>query len=108
MQEVNLRKWHRRIGIILTLFIILQAGSGLLISLGDLNPSQSHAHTETAVTSGGDEEEESSWHEALEFIHHGADPALTFYRVIVGVGILWMAISGGLIFFQARARSKRR
>jgi hypothetical protein len=41
MKEVNLRTWHRRIGIVLALFIILQAGSGFLIMLGDLIPSQS-------------------------------------------------------------------
>jgi hypothetical protein len=108
MKEVNLRKWHRRIGIILALFVILQAGSGLLIGLGDLSPSQTHAHSEPAVSSGGHEEAESPWHEALEFIHHGAGSAGALYRIIIGIGILWMAISGGLIFFQTRARSTKR
>jgi hypothetical protein len=108
MKEVNLRTWHRCIGIILALFVILQAGSGLLISLGDLSPSQSYAHSEPAVSSGGHEEEEAPWHEAIEFIHHGAGPAGTLYRIIIGIGILWMAISGGLIFFQIRARSTKR
>lgn len=108
MKAVDIRIWHRRIGIIVALFLILQAGSGLLIGLGALNPSQSHAHSEPAVSSGGHEEAESPWHEALEFIHHGAGTAGTLHRIIIGIGILWMAISGGLIFFQTRARSKKR
>jgi len=33
MKESELRKWHRNFGIFLVLFIIIQAGSGLLISL---------------------------------------------------------------------------
>ena len=105
MKKITLRTWHRRIGIILALFIILQTGSGLLISLGDLSPSQSHAHSEPAVAAGGHEEEERPWHEALEFIHHGAGSAGPLYRIIIGIGILWMAISGVLIFFQSRVRS---
>ena len=108
MKEVNLRKWHRRFGIILALFIILQAGSGLLITLGDLSPSKSHAHTEPAVTATVHDEEEPFLEEALEFIHFGAGPAGALYRIIVGAGILWMAVSGGLIFFRTRARSQKR
>lgn len=33
MKDANLRKWHRRMSITLALFIILQAGTGLLLSL---------------------------------------------------------------------------
>jgi hypothetical protein len=32
MKEVDLRRWHRRPGIIVALFIILQTGSGFLLS----------------------------------------------------------------------------
>lgn len=107
MKEINLRRWHRRIGIILALFIILQAGSGLLLTLGDLSPSQSHAHSKAAVGATVPDAEEPFWEEALEFTHHGAGPAGTLYRIIVGAGILWMAVSGCLIFFRTR-RSKKK
>ena len=36
MKEANLRKWHRGLGIILAFFVILQAGSGLLITITDM------------------------------------------------------------------------
>ena len=47
MKESDLRKWHRRMGIGLALFIIFQAGSGLLLSLGQIVTTHSHAHTES-------------------------------------------------------------
>jgi hypothetical protein len=108
MKEINLRKWHRRVGIILALFIILQAGSGLLITLGDLIPSESHAPTEPGIATAVADEEESFLEEAVDFIHHGGDTAGALYRIVLGAGILWMAVSGGLIFFQVRARSKKK
>lgn len=108
MKEVNLRKWHRRIGIILALFIILQAGSGLVITLGDLISSEGHAPTEPAVAATVADEEEPFWDEALQFIHFGAGTAGDLYRIVLGAGILWMAVSGGLIFFRIRARSKKK
>lgn len=107
MKEINLRRWHRRVGIILALFIILQAGSGLVITLGDLSPSEGHVHTEPAVAATGADEEEPFLDEALEFIHFGAGTAGALYRIVLGAGVLWMAVSGGLIFFQVRARSKK-
>jgi hypothetical protein len=107
MKEVNLRKWHRRFGIILALFIILQGGSGLLITLSDLIPSKSHAPTGPAVAATVADEEEPFLEEAVDFIHFGAGTAGALYRIVLGAGILWMAISGGIIFFRIRARSKK-
>jgi hypothetical protein len=107
MKEVNLRTWHRRIGIILVLFVILQAGSGFLIALGDFMLSM-NPHTEHAVTATTVDEEEEFWDEALEFIHFGAGTAGGGYRILLGAGILWMAVSGGLIFFRIRARAHKR
>lgn len=107
MKEINLRTWHRRIGIILALFIILQAGSGFLITLGDLILS-TNSHTEHAVAATAVDEEEDFWDEALEFIHFGDDVAGGIYRILLGAGVMWMAVSGGLIFFRIRARSKKR
>jgi hypothetical protein len=107
MKEVNLRAWHRRIGIVLALFIILQAGSGFFITLGDLIRSKS-PDTESAVAATTVDKEEDFWDEALEFIHFGDDVAGGIYRILLGVGVMWMAVSGSLIFFRIRARSKKR
>jgi hypothetical protein len=44
MKEPDLRRWHRNLGIILAAFIILQAGSGLLLSFGRLSVSSVDAN----------------------------------------------------------------
>ena len=108
MKEANLRKWHRNLGIAVALFIILQAGSGFLISLGQL--SMPHSHAEQAAHgsrhSGG--EERAFWNEGLGFLHHGGGAIGTIYRLALGVGMVAMAVSGGMIFLRIRARSRKR
>jgi hypothetical protein len=108
MKEVDLRKWHRRIGIVLALFVILQAGSGFLITLGDLIPSKSPDTEPTVAAATVDDEKEHFCDEVLNFVHYGGGAAGGPYRILLGAGVLWMAVSGGLIFFQIRARSKKR
>jgi hypothetical protein len=95
MKESVLRRWHRSLGILLALFIILQTGSGFLISLGELSVPHSHAHEDTNASSHGNNEGESLWHEG------------SLYRVFVGIGLLWMTVSGSMIFFKIRIRSKK-
>ena len=106
MKESNLRKWHRTLGILLGLFIILQAGSGLLITLGEVSVLQTHADEGSDRQNHGHEGGESIWHKALEFIHHGAGSAGNIYRTLVGIGLLGMAFSGSAIFYKIRARSR--
>jgi len=107
MKEANLRRWHRNLGILLAVFIILQAGSGLLISLGELSVPHTHAHEEGQGSLQTHEEAESFWHESLEFIHHGGGTFGTIYRILVGVGLAGMAVSGSIIFFKIKSRSRR-
>jgi hypothetical protein len=107
MKESVLRRWHRNLGILLALFIILQAGTGFLISLGEFSALHSNGHEDTHASSHGNNEGESLWHEGLEFIHHGAGTAGSLYRILIGIGLLWMAVSGTIIFFKIRTRSKK-
>ena len=109
MKEYDLRKWHRRVGIVLSLFILLQAGSGFLISLeGIVATAPSHAHTDQPAISSEHEEDEgrgSAWDRILGVIHHEAGVLWDLYRVFLGAGIVWMTITGSMIFFRTRARS---
>ena len=107
MKESVLRRWHRSLGILFALFIILQTGSGFLISLGELSVPHSHTHEDTNASSHGNNEGESLWHEGLESIHHGTGTAGSLYRIFIGIGLLWMTVSGSLIFFKIRIRSKK-
>ena len=95
-------------GIIVAAFIILQAGSGFLLSLGGLPILRTHAHEETYRPGHAQEEGERLWQDALELIHLGDGIIGTIYRLLLGFGIVATAVSGGTIFFKIRARSKRR
>jgi uncharacterized iron-regulated membrane protein len=108
MKEADLRKWHRTMGIIVALFIILQAGTGLFLSLSDLPVPRNHAHEEAYSTGHDHEEGESLWDDALGFIHHGGGVFSAVYRIVVGMALLMMAVTGSMIFFRIRARSKKR
>ncbi len=107
MKEVNLRKWHRNLGIAMALFIILQAGSGFLISLSQLSVPHSHAGQATHGSSHSGEEERSFWNEDLGLLHHGGGTTGTIYRLVLGIGMMAMAVSGSMIFFRIRARTRK-
>ncbi len=95
MKELNLRKWHRNLGIILTLFIILQAGSGLFLSLGEINKVHSHEQPASIAGPGHHEEVNIKWRDLLAFMHHGGGMVGVAYRALLGLGLLGLAISGG-------------
>jgi len=126
VQEKDLRKWHRYLGISLALFLILQAVSGLSISLGHLTAGHEHekpvhSHSNDKKT-GHDshvynnaEKRASDGKSALspttgilEALHHGGGVAGSVYRVLLAVGILLQTLTGGLIFFISRGRPKAR
>ena len=85
MKESDLRRWHRTFGIILSLFIILQTGSGLLISLSEIGTPHSHAHSESVVHADTHGEGKSQWKASIGFIHHGAGPIGLIYRILLGI-----------------------
>lgn len=88
MNEANLRKWHRRMGISLVLFIFLQALSGLLLNVEDL--------FEKAAVIG--------WATVL---HRGGGDFGIVYRTLLGLGLLGLAASGCLIFYKIQQRSQK-
>jgi hypothetical protein len=108
MREADLRRWHRSMGIIVAAFVILQAGSGFLLSLGGLPIIRTYVHEETYSPGHAQEEGEWLWQDALEFVHLGGGIIGTIYRLLLGFGIVLTALSGGTIFFKVRALSKRR
>jgi hypothetical protein len=88
MTEADLRKGHRTMGIMLALFIILQAGSGAMMALefflnlpGLFGP--------------------------LTKLHFGGGGLGHIYRTILGLGTLGMAVSGSLIYLKIRGRAHK-
>lgn len=106
MKEVELRKWHRILGILVSLFIIIQAGSGLILSFIENEPSQAYGHSE--YQKEDETEAGSSIDELLELIHTGGGGVGVIYRLVVGVGLLLMVGSGVWIFVKVQLRQKTR
>ncbi|MFO7875143.1 MAG: hypothetical protein R6U55_00990 [Desulfovermiculus sp.] len=106
MNISGMRKWHRSIGIVLALFIMLQAGSGLLLTISEFSEtsahtSEGHGHDENSVQS-------FTWHTVLGWIHHSESIWMGVYRILLGVGILAQTVIGVMIFIETRQRVKSR
>lgn len=120
MKEADLRKWHRRMGAALAIFIILQAGSGLVLSLREVvtpeplsahgrkpvPASAQHDQGATNLSTRTDAETGQKDGGILWAIHHKEGIMYSYYRSIVGFGTVGMAISGLRIFFAIRRRSR--
>ncbi|MEW6140307.1 MAG: hypothetical protein AB1733_18965 [Thermodesulfobacteriota bacterium] len=95
MKERILRRWHRHLGIILALFIIVQTGTGLFLTLGHLIVPHTHEH--------GTSDTRDFWttvSTTAMTLHHGGGPAGTTYRILLGAGILIQTVLGTLIFVK--------
>ncbi|MBW2107767.1 MAG: hypothetical protein JRI36_03750 [Deltaproteobacteria bacterium] len=108
MQEEILRKWHRRIGIVVALFIILQAGSGLWITLGESFESETHGHGDELAPTALHQPEESTGHEIMGTVHHRGGVGGLIYRIVTGAAVIGMALSGAGIFLKTNRRMRRR
>jgi len=86
IKEKQLRQLHRNVGIPLAIFIILQSATGVVLSVEKLLGTY--------------------WEGIIRDIHYRYGYIGSIYRIILGLCILWMAISGIMIFIRIRARTK--
>ena len=82
---------HCRVGITIVIFLLVQAGKGLFLSLGTL-----------ASDTG------SQWFHILEIIHTNWDPVGSLYRIILGLGIVIQSVLGIIIISMSRDRYKKK
>ena len=110
MIEKSIRKYHGRIGVLLSIFIFIQVGSGTIIALNTIIEQRPHAHEEYSnvdVHEKSDSDANSTNETGLiETIHHHGETISQIFRVAVGVGILMMAISGVTIYILTLKRKK--
>jgi hypothetical protein len=72
-----------------------------------LRMHKSYAHDHISRQAKSHEPDGSTWNKYLEEIHHGGGLLGMFYRLLVGIGMLIMAVSGSMVFFKIRARAKK-
>jgi hypothetical protein len=126
-ERANLRRWHGHIGIGLALFLVLQAGTGLLFTIRDLqwphghasesSPGRQHAQawglpSGHGETESGREKSESAFQAGaiwgpLMTIHHGGGVIGTVYRLVLAAAIIVQIVLGVLIFGKMRARPQK-
>jgi len=103
MREVTLRCWHRRIGGPLALFILLQAVTGLLLSIERLFGSDNNLRHMVIET--GNSTLLHVFDSLTRGLHYGG-PQLwgNLYRIALSVGLIWMTVSGLTIYLRVRSR----
>lgn len=88
MNEADLRKWHRTMGIILALFLFLQGATGTMMALEYFLGAQGLFGPLSRLHFGGG------------FLGHA-------YRILLGLGLMGMATSGTLIYLKIRTRQRK-
>ena len=86
MKEAPLRKVYRTAGMLFAIFIVLQALTGLALILESLPGSELGSF--------------------IKSVHTGFDPVGDIYRLIAGIGMLFMAFTGAWIGVKVRMRTK--
>jgi hypothetical protein len=91
MKEVAVRKFHRILGIIVVWFLAGQVFTGLILSiegigLGDIPPALD---------------------KLLGTLHFDWNPLGGIYRILLGLTALAQGISGIIIYFLIRARTRK-
>lgn len=102
MKVITLRKWHRRIGVILAPMVILQVVTGITLSTPVIYNAQEQVHS-TLV-----EKKMSSLSQFWKFLfvdgHTGGGIFGMWYTVLIGCGLVFIVLSGTLIFLAIRQR----
>ena len=86
MKEADLRKYHRRTGITIAVFVFFQALTGLLLSIH-------HIFTDLHQV------------DFAGIIHFGGGLGGNIYRILLALGLLFMACTGTWIFIKIKSRT---
>ena len=116
MKEKNLRKYHRMTGVVLAVFIIVQAGTGLIFTIGKMTGSSGgHDHgtagisispVSKALASSSDSGQSDTHESVLSTVHYGGGMIGNIYRVLLAVALIGQ-VSGGLwIYIRIRKRKQ--
>jgi succinate dehydrogenase/fumarate reductase cytochrome b subunit len=104
MREPQLRKLHRAAGVVLAPLLVLQALSGVLLSVDWLLG----IHRRVGESVGEALPRFARlWDAALVEIHYGTGVGGAVYHILLGIAVLGVAASGLSVYLKARARLRR-
>ena len=104
MNEPQLRKLHRFVGAVLAPLLVLQALSGVLLSVDWLFGIHRRFGESVGDVSPG---LARLWDAALVEIHYGTGVGGAVYHILLGLAVVGLAASGLGIYFHIRARLRR-
>jgi len=101
MKKIRLNILHRYVGIFIAPFIVLQALSGLLLNFGMFRKGSAAA---TGPDGGA---VPSIWDPILVKVHFGSGLLNNAYHILLGAGIVWMAVTGWILYLRIRRVMKK-
>ncbi|SHG19934.1 hypothetical protein SAMN02745206_03449 [Desulfacinum infernum DSM 9756] len=105
MKERTLRAWHRRLGMVLFVFVLIQALTGLYLSV-PAGRETAHAHEAGSAPAASSHSHHGSTSRWAALVHHGGGDAGDVYRTILALALAVQAVSGAGIGAKIRARSR--
>jgi uncharacterized iron-regulated membrane protein len=93
MNKLVVNKLHRYVGIACAPFLVLQTLSGLFLDFGLFRRSGE---------SMGGMESRGAWDAFLVKVHFGPGWLGDAYHLLLGAGIVWMAVSGWVLYLRVR------
>jgi uncharacterized iron-regulated membrane protein len=94
MKAIYLNKMHRYVGICIAPFIVIQTFSGLLLDFGFFRRSRSGLDVEVASHARNVADS------LLVRIHFGPGLLNDCYHLLLGLGVLWMAVTGWMLYLR--------
>lgn len=101
MKPITLNSLHRYVGIVIAPLLVVQTVTGLLLGFG--------LFRRAAPPPGGGRPPvaEGSWDAILMKIHFGPGIIGDTFHLLLGAGVIWMAISGWLLYLRVRRSRKK-
>jgi uncharacterized iron-regulated membrane protein len=101
MKKIRLNTLHRYVGIVIAPFMVIQTLSGVLLAFGLFRGGSTGEKIGRYLVSRG------IWDQALVNAHFGPGMLDDTYHLILGAGIIWMAVSGWVLYLRGR-RARRK
>lgn len=101
MKEIGINKLHRYAGIAIAPFLVIQALSGLFLDFGLFRAGSTVTGAQKMPAARG------AWDLLLLKIHFGPGLISSTYHLLLGAGIIWMAVSGWVLYLRMR-RTRRK
>ena len=101
MNQGSIRRWHRRTGILLAPFLLLQTVSGLVLTYGVFS------QITATLSENAPAAVKTTWNVMMAKMHYGPGLIGWIYHSLIGLGLVWLIISGVWIWVDFQRKAKQ-